>query len=167
VFGIQSGALRRFDEISTIVITGLSKQNGDRTKGATQADETRYADERSENVEPRGLLTGEPGTLLYVDPKGHPGEGECETPYLCLETYIDETEFNTLIERASRTTTSLAFGKMVAFVELFGHETDGSPTESCQRRVYGLLLRAGQETIGHTRARLESLSLSHTAGHQS
>lgn len=72
-------------------------------KRSSTLDGIGFSGMSSKSVPPEGLMSGEPGTLLYIDPTTDNWPSGHDKPYLQLEGYIDEAEFSALMQRLSMT----------------------------------------------------------------
>lgn len=104
-------------------------------------------------------MSGEPGTLLYVDPTKDNWPSDKTKPYLQLEGYVDEAEFSTLMQRFSMTAAPVRKGTVRIVAELFEHEVDSSLSEPWYPKDYGMLIRGEDKTYGMARARVETIEV--------
>ncbi|KSV92889.1 hypothetical protein [Sinorhizobium sp. GL28] len=155
----MDGAVATFEEIAEVMVKPLPKGHVGGTHRATVRDGIGYSGMSSHDVPDKGLMEEEPGTLLYIDPKKDSWPSEHKKPYLCLEAYMDEVEFNALLQRLSVTSAPVQKGLIRAILELFEYEVDASLKEPWHRRDYGMLMRGNDQDWGTTRARVETLQV--------
>ncbi|PDT50941.1 MULTISPECIES: hypothetical protein [Sinorhizobium] len=158
VFRVPDGEVARFSEVH-VMVKPLPKGKIGVEKRSSTLDGVGFAGMASKVVPPEGLMTGEPGTLLYLDPTNDQWASEHDKPYLQLEGYIDEAEFSALMQRLSITAAPVRKATVRMVAELFEHEVDASLSEPWHHKDYGLLLRGDDKTYGVTRARVESVSV--------
>ncbi|MGV4796286.1 hypothetical protein [Rhizobium sp. F40D2] len=155
----MDGEIARFDEITEVMVKPLPKGHVGGTRRATVSDGIRYSGMSSTDVPENGLMEEEPGMLLYIDPQKDSWPSEHKKPYLCLEAYMDETEFNGLLQRLSVTSAPVKKGLMRVLLELFEYEVDASLAEPWNRKDYGMLMRGKNQDWGTARARVETLQV--------
>ncbi|MBY5775972.1 hypothetical protein HFN59_02385 [Rhizobium leguminosarum] len=155
----MDGQVATFEEIAEVMVKPLPKGHVGGTRRATVSDGIGYSGMSSHEVPENGLMEEEPGTLLYIDPQKDSRPSEHKQPYLCLEAYMDETEFNALLQRLSMTSAPVKKGLMRAILELFEYEVDASLAEPWHRKDYGMLMRGTDQNWGTTRARVETLQV--------
>ncbi|MDR6587407.1 hypothetical protein [Agrobacterium tumefaciens] len=160
VFTVPGGGIADFREIR-IHIRPTKKGAVGGERKATTMDGVAYSDMTSTNVPDEGLMTGDPGTLAYIDPTKDKWPSDEKKPYLILEGYIDEVEFSSLMQRLSVTTAPIRKGMLRMVAELFQNEVEASLFEPYYPQDYGLLLRGEDKTYGITRARSESVSVAY------
>ncbi|WP_117195931.1 hypothetical protein [Rhizobium terrae] len=160
VFTVPGGRIADFREISIHIRPTKKGTVGGETK-ATTTDGIAYSGMSSTNVPDEGLMTGDPGTLAYIDPTKDSWPSDEKKPYLILEGYIDEAEFSSLMQRMSVTAAPIRKGMLRMVAELFQNEVDASLSEPYHAHDYGLLLRGEDTTYGITRARSESVSVAY------
>lgn len=155
----MDGQIATFRDIAEVMVTPLPKGHVGGTLRATVSDGFDYSGMSSQEVPENGLMEKEPGTLLYIDPQKDSWPSEHENPYLCLEAYMDETEFNGLLQRLSMSSAPVKKGLMRAILELFEYEVDTSLAEWWHQKDYGMLIRSKDQDYGMARARLETLQV--------
>lgn len=153
----MDGQVATFEEIAEVMVKPLPKGHVGGTRRATVSDGIGYSGMSSHEVPENGLMEEEPGTLLYIDPQKDLWPSEHKKPYLCFEAYMDETEFNGLLQRLSMTSAPVKKGLMRAILELFEYELDASLAEPWHRKDYGMLMRGKDQDWGTTPGRVESL----------
>ncbi|WP_097522303.1 hypothetical protein [Sinorhizobium sp. BJ1] len=158
VFRVPDGKVAQFSEIQ-VMVKPLPKGKVGGEKRSSTLDRVGFSGMSSKSVPPEGLMSGEPGTLLYVDPTTDTWPSEHDKPYLQLEGYIDEAEFSALMQRLSMTAAPVRKATVRMVAELFEHEVDASLSEPWHHKDYGLLLRGEDKAYGFTRARVESVSV--------
>ncbi|MBY5320158.1 hypothetical protein [Rhizobium leguminosarum] len=156
----MDGAIGTFREIADVIIKPLPKGHVGGTKRATSSDGISFSGMSSHDVPEEGLMVEEPGTLLYVDPREDKWPSRIKDPHLCLEGYIDETEFNSLMQRLSMTHAPIQKAEIRVLLELFQYEVEASLSEPWLRQDYGFLMRS-KDNWGTTRARVETLQLTY------
>ncbi|MDX1216291.1 hypothetical protein GOL99_12175 [Sinorhizobium medicae] len=160
VFRVPDGEVARFSEVH-VMVKPLPKGKVGGEKRSSTLDGIGFSGMSSKSVPPEGLMSGEPGTLLYIDPTTDNWPSEHDKPYLQLEGYIDDAEFSALMQRLSMTAAPVAKATVRMVAELFEHEVDSSLSEPWHHKDYGLLLRGEDKTYGVTRARVESVSVAY------
>ena len=75
------------------------------------------------------------------------------------KAYMDESEFNTLVQRVSMTSATVQKGLMRVLLELFEYEVDAALAEHWHRKDYGMLLRGKKQDVATARARVETLQV--------
>lgn len=160
VFRVPGGRVDAFREIY-VQIKPIKKGSVGGEKKSTTLDGVGYSGMTSNKVPDEGLMAGDPGTLLYIDPTNDEWPSDHDKPYLQLEGYIDEAEFAALLQRMSVTSAPIRKGVMRMVAELFQHEVDASLSEPYHPHDYGMLLRGEDKTYGVTRARSESVSIAY------
>lgn len=158
VFRMQDGEIARFSEID-IMIKPIAKGKVGGEKKSSTMDGIGFSGMSSATVPPEGLMAGEPGTLLYVDPTKDSWPSDKTKPYLQLEGYVDEAEFSALMHRFSMTAAPVRKGAVRMVAELFEHEVDSSLSEPWYPKDYGMLVRGEDKTYGVTRARVEAIDV--------
>lgn len=158
VFRMQGGEVAAFEEID-VQIKPIKKGSVGGERKASTLDGIGYSGMSSTNVPEAGLMTGDPGTLLYIDPTKDDWPSDKKKPYLQLEGYIDEAEFAGLIQRISMTSAPIKKATLRLVAELFQHEVEVALSEPWYSQDYGMLLRGEDKTYGVTRARVESVQL--------
>ncbi len=159
VFRVAEGAVGSFREIDVTIRPTKSGSVGGEKKGTTR-DGIAYSGMSSTTVPDEGLMTGDPGVLMYTDPRDDKWPTDKKEPYLSLEAYIDEAQFSALIQRMSMTSAPIRKGVLRMVAELFQNEVESSLSEPWYAQDYGLLLRGEDSTYGLTRARAENISIS-------
>lgn len=160
VFSVPDGEVARFSEID-VMIKPLQKGKIGGEKRSSTFDGIGFSGMSSKAVPPEGLMVGEPGTLLYVDPTKDDWPSDHDKPYLQLESYVDEAEFSSLMQRLSMTAAPVRKATVRMVAELFEHEVDTSLSEPWHSKDYGLLLRGDDKTYGFTRARVEAVEVAY------
>lgn len=158
VFRVPEGKVASFRELDVQIKPIKKGSVGGDTKTSTM-DGIGYSGMSSTTVPEAGLMTGDPGTLLYIDPTKDEWPTDKDKPYLQLEGYIDEAEFAGLIQRISMTPAPIKKATMRLVAELFQHEVEASLSEPYYPMDYGMLLRGDDRTYGVTRARSESVQV--------
>lgn len=153
----MDGEKARFGEIADIIIKPLPKGDIGGTRRATVRQGRGYSGMSSKDVPSEGLMEGEPGSLLYFDPTKDSYPSLIKEPHLCLEVYIDEVEFNSMVQRLSSTSAPLQQAEARVAIELFQYEVDASLSEPWHRQDYGFLMSTKDSAM--TRARVERLSV--------
>ncbi|MBB4232658.1 hypothetical protein [Rhizobium mongolense] len=156
----MDGPIGTFREIADVIIKPLPKGHVGGTKRATSSDGIGFSGMSSHDVPEEGLMVEEPGTLLYVDPREDKWPSRTKDPHLCLEGYIDEAEFNSLMQRLSMTHAPIQKAEMRVLLELFQYEVEASLSEPSFRQDYGFLMRS-KDNWGTTRARVETLQVTY------
>jgi hypothetical protein len=161
VFKVPDGEVGRFREIAEVIIKALPKGHVGGKHRASTYDGIGYSGMSSKAVPELGLMEEEPGVLLYFDPTSDSWPSEFKDPYLCIEAYIDEVEFNALIQRLSMTAAPVLKAELRLLIELFQNEVDASLSEPWHRQDYGMLMRGSKQDIGKARARVEMLQVTY------
>ncbi|MGN8152716.1 hypothetical protein ACTJK5_10615 [Agrobacterium sp. 22094] len=159
VFSVPNGKKASFEEIAEIYIKPLAKGHVGGKRRATTSDGISFAGASTEPVPEDGLMAEEPGMLMYFDPERDQWPTGRKDPCLCLEAYVDETEFNALIQRFSMTSAPIQKGLLRVLVELFEHEVDAFLAEPWHRKDYGMLLRGSNLDVANARARVETVQV--------
>lgn len=154
----MDGEIASFSNIADIIIKPLPKGYVGGNKRATVSDGIGYSGMSSHDVPAEGLMEGEPGSLMYIDPQKDGFPSRIKVPHLCLEAYIDETEFNSLMQRLSVTSAPIQQGELRVVIELFQSKVEASLSERWYRQDYGFLMR--KKDFATTRARVERLTIS-------
>ncbi|THK37640.1 hypothetical protein EHS39_13465 [Ensifer sp. MPMI2T] len=160
VFRVPEGRVASFRELDVQIKPIKKGAVGGETKSTT-LDGVGYSGMTSRTVPDEGLMAGDPGTLLYVDPTKDEWPSDHDKPYLQLEGYIDEAEFASLLQRMAMTSAPIRSGVLRMVAELFQHEVDASLSEPYHPHDYGMLLRGDDKTYGITRARSETVSVAY------
>ncbi|UXT85143.1 hypothetical protein [Agrobacterium tumefaciens] len=155
----MDGEIASFSEIADIIIKPLPKGHIGGSRRGTVSDGICYSGMTSRDVPENGLMEGEPGSLMYIDLQkdGYPSRIKGE--HLCLEAYIDEVEFNSLMQRLSLMSAPIQQAELRVVIELFQSEVDASLSEPWYRQDYGFLIRS--KDFATTRARVERLSIAY------
>ncbi|MDR6664508.1 hypothetical protein [Rhizobium sp. 1399] len=157
VFRVPDGEVGRFKEIE-IQIKPLRKGVVGGKKQASSMDGVKFSGMSSTTVPEEGLMDGEPGRIFYRDPQ----DDSCDKksgPYLQLEAYIDEAEFNSLLQRLSVASAPIAKGRLQITAELFENEVDAALSEPWHPRQYGLLMKGDKALYVWTRARADRVQI--------
>lgn len=160
VFRVPEGAVGTFRSID-IQIKPLPKGQVGGKRKATTRDGIAYSGMSSSDVPEGGLMAGEPGSLLYVDPTKDDWPSDHTEPYIELEGYMDEAEFSALVHRISVTSAPVRAASLYMIAELFQHEVDASLSEPFHPHDFGMLLRPEDKTYGTTRARADHFSIAY------
>ncbi len=161
VFTVPGGRVAEFRELK-VQIRPTKKGSVGGEKKATTMDGVAYSGMSSTKVPDEGLMTGDPGTLAYIDPTKDQWPSDEKKPYLILEGYIDEAEFSSMMQRMAVTAAPIRKGMLRMVAELFQNEVEASLSEPYYAQDYGLLLRGEDKTMAITRARSESLSVAYS-----
>ncbi|MBC2806983.1 hypothetical protein C3Y94_028030 [Rhizobium ruizarguesonis] len=157
VFRVPEGQVGQFKEIE-IQIKPLRKGIVGGKAQASSMDGVKFSGMSSTTVPEEGLMDGEPGKIFYRDPQGDWWDKKSE-PYLQLEAYIDEAEFNSLLQRLSVTAAPIATGKLQLTAELFENEVDATLSEPWHPKQYGLLMKSEKTYSVWTRARADRIQI--------
>ncbi len=160
VFRVPEGGVGTFRTID-VQIKPLPKGKVGGTKRATTLDGVAYSGMTSSDVPDGGLMAGEPGSLMYVDPTKDDWPSDHTEPYLELEGYMDEAEFSALVHRMSVSSAPVRAASLYMVAELFQHEVDASLSEPYHPHDFGMLLRPEDKTYGTTRARADHFSIAY------
>ncbi|WP_327211861.1 hypothetical protein U8Q06_12570 [Rhizobium beringeri] len=157
VFRVPEGEVGRFQEIE-IQIKPLRKGIVGGKTQASSMDGVKFSGMSSTTVPEEGLMDGEPGKIFYCDPEDDWWDKKSE-PYLQLEAYIDEDEFNSLLQRLSVTSAPIANGRLQITAELFENEVDATLSEPWHPKQYGLLMKGEKTLYAWTRARADRIQI--------
>jgi hypothetical protein len=160
VFRVPEGSVGTFRTIDVQIKPLPKGQVGGKQK-ATTMDGVAYSGMTSSDVPEGGLMAGEPGSLLYIDPTKDEWPSDHTEPYLELEGFMDEAEFSALVHRMSLTSAPVRAASLYMVAELFQHEVDASLSEPYHPHDFGMLLRPDDKAYGTTRARAEHLSIAY------
>lgn len=155
----MDGEIASFKEIADIIIKPLPKGHIGGNNRASASDGIGFSGMSSHDVPEGGLMEGEPGSLLYIDPQKDGLPSRIKNDHLCLEAYIDEVEFNSLMQRLSVTSAPIHEGELRVVIELFQYEVEASLSDPWYRQDYGLLMR--RKDSATARARVERLTVSY------
>lgn len=157
VFRVPDGGLGKFKDME-IQIKPLRKGVVGGKAQASSIDGVKFSGMSSQTVPDAGLMDGEPGKIFYVDPQGDWWDKRSE-PYLSLEAYLDEAEFNALLQRLSVTAAPIARGLLQITAELFENEVDATLSEPFHPKQYGLLMKGEKTYSVWTRARVDRVQV--------
>lgn len=161
VFTIPGGEVAQFREIAEITILPRPKwhHKEDRTSPISQG--ILFSGMSSRKVPDEGLMSDQPGTLIYLDPRDNPWlRRNGREPYLHLDVFVDESVFAGFVRDVSECSLRARSGVLGISVELFQYEVESALAESWMPQDYGFLIDSDADS-GAVKARVEMLRIDH------